>query len=67
MENGEENEQVITRMSAAEKRALRMLAGALGMSITGFNREMLRRVWEEKFPDMEYPDDEGNIKPKKKR
>ena len=62
-ENG--TEQTIVRLSPEEKRAMRMLAGSLGMSIAGWTREMLKRVWEDKFPDMEYPDDEGNIKPKK--
>jgi hypothetical protein len=61
----EDTEQTIVRLSPSEKRALRMLAGALGLSMAGWTKETLREKWEEKFPDMEYPNEEGNIKPKK--
>lgn len=60
-----EDKQMLIRMSEEEKRALRMLAGALNLSVAGFTREVLKRIWEEKFPDMEYPDKNGNLKPKK--
>lgn len=58
-------QKVAFDVSPEEKRAMRMLAGALGMSISGWTREILQEKWNEKFPDMQYPDEEGNIKPKK--
>ena len=57
--------QTNIRLTPEEQRALRMLAGALGLSMTGWTSETLREKWEEKFPDMEFPDDKGNIKSKK--
>lgn len=54
------------RMTEAERRALRMLAGALGMSMTEWTSEKIAQEWAKHFPDMEYPDKNGNIKPKGK-
>lgn len=65
MVNNEEGKQVVFKMTPAEKRAMMMLAGALGLSVAGWTKEALREKWEEKFPDMEYPDENGRIKPKR--
>lgn len=55
------------RLTAEERRALRMLAGALGMSMTEWTSEKIQEEWEKHFPDMEYPDKDGNLKPKAKK
>lgn len=59
--------QTNIRLTEEERRAIRMLAGALGISLSDWTSEALREKWEEKFPDMEYPDEKGNIKPKKRK
>lgn len=60
-----EDKQVVFKMPPEEKRAMQMLAGALGLSVAGWTRETIRKMWEEKFPGMEFPDENGEIKPKK--
>jgi predicted DNA-binding protein len=59
--------QTNVRLTNEEKRALRMLAGALGLSVSDWTSEMIREKWNEMFPDMEYPDKEGKHKPKAKK
>lgn len=63
MDNSGEK-QIVFKMTPAEKRAIMTLAGALGLSVAGWTKETLQEKWEEKFPDMEYPDENGQIKPK---
>ena len=58
------NKQTNILLSEPERRALQMLAGALGLSVAGWTREMLKEKWQEKFPDMDFPDTNGNIKHK---
>lgn len=60
-----EKQQTNIRLSEPERRALKMLAGALGLSIADWTSEMLKEKWDEMFPDMQYPDESGKIKPKK--
>lgn len=57
--------QTNIRLSDEERRALRMLAGALGLSMTDWTSEKIAQEWEKKFPGMTYPDKQGEIKPKK--
>jgi predicted DNA-binding protein len=59
--------QTNVRLTNEEKRALRMLAGALGLSVSDWTSEMIQEKWNEMFPDMEYPDKEGKLKPKAKK
>ena len=57
--------QTNIRLTNEERRALRMLAGALGKSMTEWTSEQIAEEWQRKFPGMEYPDNKGDIKPKK--
>lgn len=59
--------QTNVRLTNEEKRALRMLAGALGLSVSDWTSEMIQEKWNEMFPDMEYPDKEGKLRPKAKK
>lgn len=58
--------QTTFRMTEAEMRALRMMAGALGKSMSEWTSEKIAKEWQKHFPDMEYPDESGQIKPKQK-
>jgi predicted DNA-binding protein len=59
--------QTNVRLTNEEKRALRMLAGALGLSVSDWTSELIQEKWNEMFPDMEYPDKEGKLRPKAKK
>jgi|WetSurMetagenome_2_1015567.scaffolds.fasta_scaffold1107020_2 hypothetical protein len=59
--------QTNVRLTNEEKRALRMLAGALGLSVSEWTSEQIAEAWEDKFPGMAYPDNEGKIKSKDKK
>jgi hypothetical protein len=59
--------QTNVRLTNEEKRALRMLAGALGLSVSEWTSEQIADEWQRKFPDMDYPDTKGEIKPKVKK
>jgi len=61
----EDKKQTIMRLTGDERRAMQMPAGALGLSATGWTSEMIREKWNEKFPGFEFPDEKGEIKPKK--
>ena len=57
--------QTNVRLASEEKRALRMLASALGLSVSDWTSEIIHEKWNDMFPNMEYPDKEGKLKPKK--
>jgi hypothetical protein len=59
--------QTNVRISDEEKRALRMLAGALGLSVSEWTSEQIAEEWERMFPGMTYPDKRGEMKPKEKK
>jgi hypothetical protein len=46
---------------------MQMLAGALGLSVSDWTSDMIAEKWAEKFPDMEYPDEEGMIRHKRSK
>jgi uncharacterized protein (DUF2384 family) len=58
--------QTNVRLSDEEKRALRMLAGALGLTVSKWTSEQIAEEWERMFPGKAYPDKRGEIKPKEK-
>ena len=58
--------QTNIRLTTEERRALRMLAGALGLSMTEWTSETIAEKWDDKFPGMAYPDKDGKIRPKEK-
>lgn len=52
------------RLANDERRALRMLAGARGVSMQQWTSETIAQEWEKNFPGMSYPDKEGRVRPK---
>jgi hypothetical protein len=60
-----DKKQTNIRLTEEERRALRMLAGALGLSVNDWTSDKIAEAWERQFPGMDFPDKEGKIKPKK--
>jgi hypothetical protein len=59
--------QTNIRLTNEERRALRMLAAALGLSASDWTSETIAEKWNEQFPGMAYPDHEGKIRPKNEK
>lgn len=49
----------------AERRAIKTLSGLRGQSVAEWSSDALREKWLESFPGMDYPDENGEIKPLK--
>lgn len=63
----DDKKPVPIRLSGPERRALRMLAGSQDLTMVEWTTSQIQQEWEAKFPGMEYPDENGEIKPKKAR
>lgn len=55
------------RFTDEERRALRVLAGSEGKSMTEWTSEQIAEEWARKFPGMAYPDKRGEVKPKEEK
>lgn len=63
----EKKKQMSVRLRADERRALRMLAGARGISVTEWTSEMIAQAWAAQFPNTTYPDVFGKVQPAKRK
>lgn len=54
--------QTNIRLTEEERRALRVLAAALGVSAGEWTSQAIQREWRKMFPGKAYPDEQGRIR-----